>query len=305
MRTKETINEFYKRHLQGDRNTGQFNVYRREEFACDSTSLPPNRRDFYKISLIVEGEGLMSASNTSLYLRGPALTFMNPIIPYSWEPTTNIQTGYFCLFTEDFIDTNLKNHSLSASPLFKVGGDHIFFLAQDSANLLSTIFESMIREMASPYQNKYDLLRSYIQIVMHEAMKMQSPGSFFQTVNASERLVSFFIELLERQFPIDSPNQTLKFRTAKEFAAQLNVHPNHLNRALKEVTGKTTSEWIAGRIAKEAKALLQHSNWDISQVSYCLGFEHSSNFHLFFKKLTGESPGYFRKTHVAISYQSV
>ena len=140
---------------------------------------------------------------------------------------------------------------------------------------------------------------------MHEAMKMQSPESFFQAANASERLASFFCELLERQFPIDSPNQVLKFRTAKEFAAQLNVHPNYLNRALKEVTGKTTSEWIAERIGKEAKALLQHSNWDITQISYCLGFEHSTNFHIFFKKLAGETPSYFRKKHVSISYQSV
>ena len=160
MRTKETINEFYNRHLQGDRNTGHFNVYRREEFACDSTSLPPNRRDFYKISLILQGEGMITSSNTSLYLKGPALTFMNPLIPYSWEPTTDVQTGYFCLFTEDFVDINLKNNSLSASPLFKVGGNHVFFPPEDSADLLSTIFESMIREMTSPYLNKYDLLRS-------------------------------------------------------------------------------------------------------------------------------------------------
>ncbi|WP_207423898.1 helix-turn-helix domain-containing protein [Desertivirga brevis] len=305
MRTKETINEFYNRHSQGDRYTGQFNVYRREDFACDATSLPTNRRDFYKISLILQGEGLMSTSNTSLYLKSPALTFMNPLIPYSWEPTTNIQTGYFCLFTEDFVDMNLKNNSLSTSPLFKAGGNHIFFPSEDSLSVLSALFESMIREVASSYLNRYDLLRSYIQIVMHEAMKMQSPDSFFQSTNATERLSSFFLELLERQFPIDSPNQVLKLRTAKEFAAQLNVHTNYLNRALKEVTGKTTTEWIAEQIGKEAKALLQHSSWDITQIAYCLGFEHSSNFHIFFKKLVGETPTQFRKKHVSISYQLV
>lgn len=78
-------------------------------------------------------------------------------------------------------------------------------------------------------------------------------------------------------------------------ADQLAVHPNHLNRAIRETTGKTTSELIAGRIIKEAKALLQHSDWDITTIGYALGFNYCSNFNLYFKKNTGENPGNFRR----------
>src|SRR5207248_1870519 len=114
---KETITEFHTRHGQDYPKTGQFNVYRREEFACDSTSLPPNRRDFYKISLILKGEGIISSADKALSIKDNTITFMNPLIPYSWEPTTKNQTGYFCLFTEDFVSQNLKSESLSQSPL--------------------------------------------------------------------------------------------------------------------------------------------------------------------------------------------
>lgn len=295
MNQKETIKEFYTNHGQEYQRVGQFNIYRREEFACDSTSLQPNRRDFYKISLITKGTGILSYADKSIQIDKPSITFLNPLIPYSWEPTSQNQSGYFCLFTEDFIHQNLKNESLSQSPLFKVGGNHIFFPSDESILLLKGIFESMFLELHSGYVNKYDLLRSYVQIIMHEAMKIQPPENFYQQGNASERISALFLELLERQFPIDTPAQTLKLKTANEFAVQLNVHTNTLNRALKESAGKTTTEWIAERILKEAKALLQFSNWDIAEIAYCLGFEHSSNFIIFFKKKTGKTPLQFRK----------
>lgn len=295
MKRKETIKEFYTNHGQEYPKTGQFNIYRREEFACDSTSLPPNRRDFYKISLITKGTGIISYADKSIKIDKPSITFLNPLIPYSWQPTSENQAGFFCLFTEDFVNTTLKNESLSQSPLFKVGGNHIFFPDEESLRLLQGIFQNMFREINSEYANKYDLIRSYVQIIMHEAMKMQSPETFYQPANSSERIGNLFLELLERQFPIDTPSQTLKLKTANEFAAQLNVHTNTLNRALKESTGKTTTEWIAERIIKEAKALLQFSSWDIAEIGYSLGFEHSSNFIIFFKKQTGETPKHFRK----------
>lgn len=295
MKRKETIKEFHTNHGQEYSKTGQFNIYRREEFACDSTLLPPNRRDFYKISMTTKGTGILSYADKSIQIDKPSITFLNPLIPYSWQPTSENQAGYFCLFTEDFVSPTLKNENLSQSALFKVGGNHIFFPGKESLKLLESVFENMMREIRSEYANKYDLLRSYVQIIMHEAMKMQPPETFYQPVNASERITTLFLELLERQFPIDAPSQTLQLKTANEFAGQLNVHTNTLNRALKESTGKTTTEWIAERITKEAKALLQFSNWDIAEIAFSLGFEHSSNFIIFFKKQTEVTPLQFRK----------
>ena len=69
----------------------------------------------------------------------------------------------------------------------------------------------------------------------------------------SETFISNEIELLERQFPVDSTEQSLKLKTPHDFADRLSVHVNHLNRAVKDVTGKSTSEIISARIANEAK----------------------------------------------------
>jgi AraC-like DNA-binding protein len=88
--------------------------------------------------------------------------------------------------------------------------------------------------------------------------------------------------------------QQVKFRSPTEFASQLAVHVNHLNRALKEVTGKTTSQLIAERIVQEARALLKHTDWNISEIAWCLGFEELPHFINFFKKNAQITPKSFR-----------
>ena len=114
------------------------------------------------------------------------------------------------------------------------------------------------------------------------------------TQSAAQRLTIQFLELLERQFPIDESQQIVKLRSASEFAEKLNVHVNHLNRAVKETAEKTTSEIIADRILQEAKILLRHSSWNVSEIAYSLGFTEPTHFNNFFKKHTKLSPMKFR-----------
>lgn len=99
-----------------------------------------------------------------------------------------------------------------------------------------------------------------------------------------------FLELLERQFPIENIERPLQLKTAQDYAKNLNVHANYLNRAVKEVTGKPTTAHISERIISEAKALLQHTDWNIADIAYALGFEYPTYFNNFFKKITGTNP---------------
>jgi AraC family transcriptional activator of pobA len=100
--------------------------------------------------------------------------------------------------------------------------------------------------------------------------------------------------LLERQFPIETPSQRFSMRSAKDFAEKLAVHVNHLNRSVKETTGKTTTDIITQRLLAEAKSLLKHTDWNVSEIGYCLGFEEAAHFNNFFKKQTAYTPGSFR-----------
>jgi len=130
--------------------------------------------------------------------------------------------------------------------------------------------------------------------LVHYGQKLKPITPTDRATNASVRIFTLFIELLERQFPIENTNQTLQLRTPKQFADTLSVHVNHLNRILKETTGKTTTEIIASRITQEAKILLKQTNWNISEIAYSLGFEEVAHFSNSFKKHTALSPVAFR-----------
>ena len=142
-------------------------------------------------------------------------------------------------------------------------------------------------EMETDYAHKYDLQHNYVMLLIHEAQKMQAADTYVRYGNASARISSLFLELLERQFPIDSPLQVFQLRTATDYAVRLSIHVNHLNRAVKETTGKTTTEHIAARIVSEATALLKHTNWSVAEIAFSLGFEYPAYFNNFFKKQAG------------------
>jgi AraC-like DNA-binding protein len=126
-------------------------------------------------------------------------------------------------------------------------------------------------------------------------MKMQPAVSIVkQQINSSQRISMLFQDLLERQFPIDESYQQVKLRSASDFAKQLNIHVTHLNRVIKSIYNKTTTQIIAERILQEAKVLLKYSVWSVSEIAYALGFTETTHFNNFFKKYVQTSPLKFR-----------
>ncbi|WP_031527531.1 helix-turn-helix domain-containing protein [Dyadobacter crusticola] len=255
-----------------------------------------NRRDFYKVSLIMTGRSKLLYANRGIEIAGPALVFTNPLIPYSWEVINEDPTGYFCIFTDTFLHHGGRNESLQDSPLFKVGGDPIYNLSAEQAHYLESIFLRIRQESDSEYMYKLDVIRNQVSLIIHEAIKMQPSIGYFSPSNASSRIAKLFLSLLEKQFPVDSPENTLKLKKASDYADSLSVHVNHLNAAVQEVTGKSTTAHINERLLTEAKSLLQYTEWSVADIAFSLGFEYASYFNNFFKKHSGITPLVFRKT---------
>ena len=248
-----------------------------------------NRKDFYKISLSA-GKYIFHYADRTFETDETILFFGNPRIPYSCQVITQPKDGYTCLFTEEFLKLSERSESLLHSPLFKIGGTPILLLNKAQKKSVTDIFEKMLAEQDSDYAYKDELIRNYISLIIHEALKMEPSEKYSKQKNAPERITAVFLELLERQFPIESTDRPLELKTAQDFARNLSVHVNHLNSSVKEITGKPTTMHIADRIVSEAKALLQHTNWNIAEIAYALGFEYPTYFNNFFKKKTGQIP---------------
>jgi AraC family transcriptional activator of pobA len=265
------------------------------EIETDVHPIPTyNRRDFYKICLLI-GKSDINYADRGIVVDGPYLFFGTPHIPYSSELLSPTINGYGCLFTEDFLKSGDRSESLQESPLFKIGGTPVLLLNEEQKAFLTGIYQRMLAEQNTGYAFKDELIRNYINLIIHEALKMQPPDTFIKHKNASSRITGLFLDLLERQFPIEDQAHPLKLKTVQEYAVNLSVHVNHLNRAVRDTTSKSTSAHIAERIIGEAKALLLHKDWNIAEIAFALGFEYPTHFNNFFKRLTGTTPRAFRQ----------
>jgi AraC family transcriptional regulator, transcriptional activator of pobA len=305
-----TIKEFYKDvfegsskeldNVLGEINTtdiGHFNVFNIKDFyksgACGNHKMPYNRRTYYKISLI-KGKNKVEYADREIEINDFAILFATPKIPYRYTPQDGNQEGHFCVFTNDFITKTNSGIVIDDLPIFKANSDFIYEIDAKQAEQFESIFKKMHAEIATDYAYKYDLLRNYLFELIHQGQKLKPIVATKNGVNAATRISTLFVELLERQFPIESPHQVLKLRTAKDYADTLQVHINHLNKVLKEMTGKTTSEIISSRIVQESKFLMRQTTWNISEIAFSLGFEEVAHFSNFFRKQTNIFPSAYR-----------
>ncbi|TRZ41300.1 helix-turn-helix domain-containing protein [Robertkochia solimangrovi] len=279
-----------------NKNIGHFNVFKIADMIREvkqTKRMPYNRRSYYKISLI-RGKNRAEYADKVIEIETNALLFATPRVPYHYYALEEDQEGSFCVFTADFLSGRNTSIVPDDYPIFQTGGAPIFEISETQTMELQSIFEKMQKEIITDYPFKYDLIRNYVMELIHYGQKLQPAPVLQGSPNASKRIISLFIELLERQFPIESPAQRLGLRTAGDYAERLAIHVNHLNRILKENTGRTTTEIINNRILQEAKILLKQTDWNVSEIAYGLGFEEVAHFSNFFKKRAAITPVSFR-----------
>ncbi|HTE00004.1 MAG TPA: helix-turn-helix transcriptional regulator [Mucilaginibacter sp.] len=274
-------------------DVGHFNIFKVEDLLLPGhKQVSYSRRSFFKVSLVT-GHSKIHYADQSIEITNSVLVFTNPMIPFFWERISEHHSGYVCIFTEDFFNRfgNIKDY-----PVFQNAHSGVIPLLPDDFGQFDQLFSKMFDELHGDYVYKYDLLRNQLMEAVHAALKLRpATGGQPTGPNAAERITGLFAELLERQFPIDMSNQVIKLRYPADFARQMNIHVNHLNKALKEITGKTTSQHISERILQEAKILLKSTNWTINEIAWSLAFEEPNHFSSFFKARTHITPNKFRQ----------
>lgn len=255
------------------------------------------RRDYYKI-VMVTGNFILKFGDKTMEIDGTYLFFANPNVHHTIVPRSLERSGYACVFTDDFIAGRELTDLVHNSPLFRSSESPVLSLNTEQVAFLTGIYRKMRTVYDSDYEHKDELFRNCIELIIHEALQIQPASQDLREHNAATRVARSFLELLERQFPIDNPAEPLRLRTAQDFANTLSVHTNYLNRTVKSVTGKPTSVLIAERITAEARALLQHTNWSVADIAYGLGFEYPTYFNNYFKRMTGTTPNAIRAIKV-------
>lgn len=249
------------------------------------------RKSLYKIKL-VKGKCKCHYADKTIEIDKYALVFINPMIPFLLEETEEPIKEYFCIFNDDFFSNfgNIRDYTV-----FQNHQDSVFSLPEEKYQEFEAILDSMKEELSSDYEYRFDAIRNLVYELTHKAIKMNGVQPKATKRNgADNRITLLFEELLALQFPLHSTSDCVKLRKPKDFAEQLSVSINHLNKSVKHIRNKTTSEIITNRVLQEAKILLKVTDWSVSEIAYSLGYETPSRFIYTFRKNVGVPPLSYR-----------
>lgn len=167
-------------------------------------------------------------------------------------------------------------------------------IEQGLEHILDEYIRQMQVELGNPRSwGQDELLRAYLKALL---IQVQRKKNVFEEKQGRQPFVvdEKRLQLIEFINLIDAHYK--KGLSVAEYAGKLHLSPRSLSHLTHLTLNKTPSLMIQERIILEAQRLLLHSNLNVSQIAYRLGFDDPSYFVKYFKKHAGVSPSEFRKS---------
>lgn len=163
-------------------------------------------------------------------------------------------------------------------------------LTDEEVSVLDTLF-TLIRKRAEAKEHLFhkEAIQSLLFHLFFELKNIIFKKNDIVPFELS-RKEELFQQFLKLMFKHSREEHSVSF-----YAGKMCITPRYLSAVLKELTGKTTNNWINHSLILDAKILLKTPNMTVQQVSDMLNFSNQSTFGKFFKKHTGQSPAEFRK----------
>jgi len=262
-------------------------VYRNAQGAPDS----PHRHDYYTIIFIERGEGVHFVDFTEYKVEDRTIYFIQPGQMHQLVLASEPE-GWVITFTEEFLIANsIPEKLINDIYLFNDYGQSPP-LPMNEKDL--PVYKNLIAQMALFAESletytleavgalvKLFLIQSNNHCSLH---KSNNP----QLIETSNHILRTFKQSLNKKYAAS--------HMVSEYADEMAVTSDYLNKTVKNLTGKSAKDHIQSKLITEAKRSLLFSNITNKELAYALGFDESAHFKNFFKKITGLTPSEFRIT---------
>ena len=255
-------------------------------------SVGPLRSLFYRVSITVSGELDMQIGLEHYRHRPRTLSFTFPNQIFLKNNISTDAFGYYMLFKEEFLEPVIPATRLPEEfPFLAMAGVPLFRVTEEELAGIVGLVYKMDEEIRRDRPGKVKAVQLYLYLLLLEAKRSYVRQELDRPVvlAPAPALAARFQKLVGMHF--------LTRRQVGEYASLLAVSANHLNKVVKEVTGKTASDNISEMLVQEAKSLLRYTDSSISEIAYKLDFSDPASFNRFFKGGTGETPLAWRTRH--------
>ncbi len=249
----------------------------------------PHRHNFYTILFIKKAKGIHTIDFTAYDLKGFQVFFISPGQIHQVEEEHKSK-GWVITFSSQFLtENNIGHHFIEDINLFTdYGKSPPLPLNSEQIDILDTYCNQIHSTLHSHTKFKYHALGALLKLFLISCNNICTLNQKnIQQIHAGSTILKDYKVLVENHFS--------EWHLVLQYAEALHVTPDHLNRTIKSLIGRTAKEYLQSRITIEAKRMLFFSGHSTKEIAYTLGFSEPSNFSNFFKKCTGISPSQFKK----------
>ncbi|WP_411823337.1 AraC family transcriptional regulator [Leptospira sp. 'Mane'] len=239
---------------------------------------------FSTLVFVIKGEAKVEIDSRVYSITEQNLFYLPPYLPHKCE-WSKIAQGVSIKFHESFLFGSGKPISFSKYPSFFRTKTPVILNIKDSSPIQSS-FHFLKEEWNLGSRLEKTIIRNFTELILLFAGR----GNVFpyqELPSKINRIVYDFIFLLQ--------GSQGEIRSVQYYASKLEVTPGHLNDTIKEVTGRSASDFIKENVTREARRLLEYTDARISDVATQLNFQDSAYFTRFFKKEIGITPSEFRQ----------
>ena len=249
----------------------------------------PLKSEFYRIGFCRQGSLEVSCGLETFVHRKNTIHFNFPGQLFALCNKSRDMFSHYMLFTADFISSILSLGQMQSSfPFLDPTGIPFLQLSDGEAANMDRLFLLIDQEIRQAHSDRARAVQLLINLVFIEARRSylrQNLGSKFAN-QKSASLVVRYKKLVAQHF--------IRIRSVTEYAARLAVSTKHLNKVIKEETGRPPGAFINEMLIMEIKALLKYSALTASEIAWQLDFTDPSHLTKFFKKHTALTPQQYR-----------
>jgi len=277
--------------VDNSHNYPGFALKRMEDIYWNTKGSPdsPHRHDYYTIIFIEQGEGIHFVDFNEYKIEDRSIFFIQPGQMHQLV-LINKPIGWVITFTEEFLITNsIPDKLINDIFLFNdFGQSPPLYIDEENLQVYKNLISQMIHFVSSLEIYTLEAVGSLVKIFLIQSNNHCSlrKSNNTQLIETSNHILRTFKQLLNKNF------STLHM--VSEYADEMAVTSDYLNKTIKNLTGKSAKDHILSKLITEAKRSLLFSNISNKELSYELGFEESAHFNNFFKKITGQTPTEFR-----------
>ncbi|TGK79181.1 AraC family transcriptional regulator [Leptospira noumeaensis] len=238
---------------------------------------------FSSLILIKKGKGHIEIDSKKYTVDNFGFLYLPHYVSYRGE-WSEVIDGVIIRFYDSFL---LRKNEVPASRFsFFLNSKSPTVLNMKDCTIVWGIFRFLKKELRLEDRSEKGIIRNLSELLFLYINRYIQKDLNLIPIK-SNRIVYEFFQLLN--------SSQGEIRSVNYFASQLGITPGHLSDTVKEVTGKSASDFIKENVMRRAFRLLEHTNERVSDIALQLNFQDSAYFTRFFKKNTGVSPSEFRK----------